>query len=63
MNILGATGLTMIGLGLLRLARHSTHPSVMWLGAATSFIGAYTMLRHGREQTEHEAEFERIEVE
>lgn len=60
-HLLSATGLTLIGLSLLRLARHSTRPPVLWLGAATSFIGAFSLLRNGGD-SEHTAKFDRIDV-
>ena len=60
-HMLGATGLALVGLGMLRLARRSTHPPVMWLGAATTFIGALRVLSRGGD-SEHTASFKRIEV-
>jgi hypothetical protein len=60
-HIISATGLALMGLGMLRLARRSTRPSLLWVGAATSFIGAFRSLRNGRD-SEHTAKFDRIEV-
>jgi hypothetical protein len=60
-HALSATGLTLLGLGMLRLARHSSRPSLLWLGAATSFIGAVRTLRNGR-ASEHTAKFRHIEI-
>jgi hypothetical protein len=60
-HALSATGLTLIGLSMLRLARHAPRPSLLWLGAATSFIGAIKMLRSGADY-EHTAKFHHLEV-
>jgi hypothetical protein len=62
-NLLGAAGLSMFGYSLLRLARHSSNPPVMWLGATTSFIGAFSLLRRGmRRDNDHEVTVDRVEV-
>jgi hypothetical protein len=60
-HALSATGLTLAGLSMLRLARHSSRPALLWLGAATSFIGAFRVIRNGRD-AEHTAKFKRIEI-